>query len=112
MPVNTSKTRNTFEKVYKIVNTIPYGKVATYGQVAALLGPGMPARIIGYALHALPPESSVPWHRVINSRGHISLTAAQNDNISLQQLLLENEGIKFITDGVLDLMQYLWHPEN
>ena len=103
--------RNTFDLIYTVVNKIPVGKVATYGQIAAIVSPGLPARIVGYALHGLPEGSETPWHRVINSRGRISYSATRNDHDSLQQKLLEQEGIKFTTDGTIDLKKHLWIPD-
>ena len=114
----TVQTRNkaqnqagkTFEKIRLIVKQIPPGKVATYGQIAALTRSGLPARIVGYALHTLPDESGIPWHRVINSKGLISYSAARNDHDSLQRLLLEKESIEFSKDGKVNLKKYIWNP--
>lgn len=103
--------RNTFELIYSIVNEIPSGKVATYGQVASIVSPGLPARIVGYALHGLPDCTLIPWHRVINSKGKISFAATRHDHDSLQQKLLEQEGIKFSNDGIIDLNKFLWKPD-
>ena len=106
-----SKKRNTFERIYANVNEIPPGKVATYGQIAAIVSQGLPARIVGYALHGLPDGTPVPWHRVINSKGKISYAATRYDHDSLQQKLLEQEGIKFSNDGIIDLNEFLWKPD-
>ena len=111
MNSNQFSKRNTFEIIYAIVNKIPVGKVATYGQIAAIVSPGLPARVVGYALHGLPDGSDTPWHRVINSKGKISYAATRNDHDSLQQKLLEQEGIKFTIDGIVDLNKYLWVPD-
>jgi methylated-DNA-protein-cysteine methyltransferase-like protein len=108
---NKREKRNTFDLVYSVVNEIPCGKVATYGQIAAMVSPGLPARIVGYALHGLPEGSSIPWHRVINSKGQISYAATRHDHDSLQQKLLEQEGIKFTPKGIIDLKEYLWVPD-
>ena len=102
--------RNTFEIIYTIVNEVPFGKVATYGQIAAIVSPGLPARIVGYALHGLPDGTKIPWHRVINSKGKISYSVTRHDHDSLQQKLLEQEGIKFTSDGIINLKEYLWVP--
>jgi len=103
--------RNTFDIIYTIVNEIPYGKVATYGQIAAIVSPGLPARIVGYALHGLPDGTNIPWHRVINSKGKISYAATRNEHDSFQQKILEQEGIKFTADGKIELKKYLWIPD-
>lgn len=110
MNKDNSLNRNTFEIIYALVNNIPFGKVATYGQIAAIVSPGLPARIVGFALHGLPDGSDIPWHRVVNSKGRISYAATRNDHDSLQQKLLEQEGIKFTKDGIIDLKSYLWVP--
>jgi methylated-DNA-protein-cysteine methyltransferase-like protein len=96
-----------FDQVYRVVRRIPRGKVATYGQIAALLGQPRAARTVGWALHALPEGSDVPWHRVINARGRIS-TSCWEHEASLQQRRLEAEGIVFGPDGRVDLKVYRW----
>jgi len=104
------KPAETFNKIYSIVKSIPLGKVATYGQIAALVGPGLPARIVGFALHGLPGDNNIPWHRVINSKGKISYSISRDDHDSLQRKLLEDEGICFCSSGRIDLQKYLWQP--
>ena len=108
---NNNREKNTFDLIYSVVNEIPCGKVATYGQIAAIVSPGLPARVVGYALHGLPEGTPIPWYRVINSKGRISYAASRDDYDSLQQKLLEQEGIKFNTDGIIDLKEFLWVPE-
>ncbi len=96
-----------YNQIYDIVREIPLGRVATYGQIADLAGiPGQPRRI-GYALSALPPDSNVPWHRVINAKGEISLRA-DGGNESLQKKLLKQEGIRFDRNGRVPLDLYRW----
>jgi methylated-DNA-protein-cysteine methyltransferase-like protein len=102
--------RNTFTIIYSIVKKIPRGKIATYGQIASLVRPELPARIVGYALNGLTDDTDVPWHRVINRQGKISYATAQNEYISLQQKILEQEGIIFTSSGIIDLEKYLWSP--
>ncbi len=86
---------------------IPCGRVATYGQVAHLAGLGNHARLVGYALHALPAGSRVPWHRVLNARGRISLAGAA----ALEQLrLLRREGVRPGANKAIDLRRYQWRP--
>jgi len=96
-----------FQKIYKIVRRIPSGQVATYGQIAAMLGHPRAARTVGWAMHALPEGSDVPWHRVINARGRIS-TSCQEHDANVQRDLLEAEGIVFGPDDRLDLKVYRW----
>ncbi len=96
-----------YERIYEVVRRIPRGRVATYGQVAELAGLEGHARQAGYALHALPPKSNVPWHRVINARGEISLRRG-SDAGELQRLLLEAEGVELDRHGRIDLKRYRW----
>ena len=95
-----------YRKIWEVVRRIPPGKVATYGQVARLAGLGGQARMAGYALHAAPEEIGIPWHRVINARGQISLPR-ENGQYDLQKTLLEAEGIVFRNETV-DLQRYRW----
>jgi methylated-DNA-protein-cysteine methyltransferase-like protein len=99
-----------WERVYAVVRRIPRGYVATYGQVARLAGLGEDARQVGYALHALPAGSRVPWHRVVNSRGGISLHPSTGLDTT-QRLLLEKEGVRFNAAGRTDLKRYAWNPK-
>jgi len=99
---------SSYAKIYAVVRRIPRGRVATYGQVAELAGfPGQ-ARQAGYALHALPVSTTVPWHRVLNARGTVSVRAS-GDSLS-QRLLLEREGIRFDAAGRIALARYRWQP--
>jgi methylated-DNA-protein-cysteine methyltransferase-like protein len=81
--------------------------VATYGQIAELAGLGGHARQVGYALHALPSGSDVPWHRVVNSFGEVS-RRSDSDSDELQVELLIAEGVVFDTAGRIDLRRYRW----
>ena len=96
-----------YECVYALVRQVPPGKVVTYGQVAALLGQPRAARAVGYALRFLPAGTDVPWHRVINHRGQISLRTPPESPL-LQRLLLEEEGVVFDAEGRVDLGVYRW----
>jgi len=89
------------------VRRIPRGRVTTYGSIAELAGLEGHARQVGYALHDLPTNSGVPWHRVINAKGEISPRSA-GDSHELQRMLLEEEGIEFDLAGRVDLKKYLW----
>ncbi len=73
MQGNRMKPEGTYERIYRVIRRIPRGRVATYGQIAKLAGLGARARQVGYALHVVRAEARVPWHRVINARGEISL---------------------------------------
>ena len=74
-------TNSFFEQVYQVVHCIPPGKVATYGQIARILGKPRGARTVGWALHSTPEGSDVPWQRVINSQGKISLRRDSEGNL-------------------------------
>jgi len=96
-----------YEQVYSLVCLIPEGKVATYGQIARLIGRPRHARQVGYALAALPDEHGVPWQRVVNAKGEISpRTHAGYDDY--QRILLEEEGVEFNPAGRIYLKQFLW----
>ncbi len=95
-----------YERIYKVVRRVPRGRVATYGQVAELAKASGP-RQVGYALHALPEGHDLPWHRIINSRGEISLDSGLGGG-SLQRALLEAEKIVFDKKGRVDLKRYQW----
>ena len=100
---------NHYNKIYTVVNKIPKGKVATYGQIAALAGIGRNARMVGYALSASPEHLNLPWHRVINSRGEISYSDSRGGYDYLQQKLLETEGVEFDSRGKIDLSRFKWN---
>src|SRR5690606_8281706 len=98
-----------YEQIYAQVRRIPKGKVATYGQIAALAGIPRQARRIGYALSALQ-DDSVPWHRVINAKGEISRRADPGYE-EYQRVLLEQEGVIVDANGRISLQQYRWRPK-
>ena len=100
-----------YQKVYLTVSKIPYGKVATYGQIADLIYEYGRARQVGWALRSLKLPSKIPWHRVINSKGLITMSMSRNGTDWMQQELLINEGIKFNTKMKIDLKKYLWEPK-
>ena len=98
------------QQIYALVRQIPPGKVATYGQIADLLGFYGQARQVGYALHRVAPGSDIPWHRVINAQGKISRSLQRNGSDDLQQVLLEQENIRFESGDWIDLSRYRWQP--
>ena len=97
---------NTFDLIYEAVKKIPYGKVATYGQIAAIAGNPRWSRVVGYALHVNPDPDSVPCFRVVNRMGEPSSAFAFGGK-NMQILLLEGEGVEF-TDGRVDMEKYQW----
>ncbi|MFQ5601455.1 MAG: MGMT family protein [Candidatus Krumholzibacteriia bacterium] len=103
------KQDGTYERIYAVVRRIPKGRVATYGQVAALAGLGGHARQVGYALHTLADGSPVPWHRVINAKGEVSRRAEPGWE-RIQRLLLESESVRFDDRGRISLASFRWRP--
>lgn len=97
---------SSYDMIYEVVKQIPFGRVATYGQVAKLAGLPRQARLVGYALNALQ-DDSVPWHRVINSKGEISKRSTGVCE-SLQREMLEDEGVVFSRDNRISLEKYRW----
>lgn len=96
-------------KVIDIIKLIPEGKVMTYGQIAALAGSPRGARQVVRILHSMSSKYQLPWHRVINSLGEISI---KDDELSaLQKAFLEGEGIEVKEDNRIDLEIYQFHPE-
>lgn len=100
---------NFYEKVYRIVQKIPKGYVATYGQIAFLAGNPRASRAVGYALHRNPLPGVIPCHRVVNRAGRLAPGFAFGGP-GIQQSMLEAEGI-LVENGFVDLKKYCWHPE-
>lgn len=100
------KQASLYERIYDVIRRIPEGRVATYGQVAGITG-GCSARNVGYALSALTEEKGVPWYRVINRKGQISLRSDLGGDL-LQRKLLESEGVVFDDRDRVDLNRYGW----
>jgi methylated-DNA-protein-cysteine methyltransferase-like protein len=96
-------------RIHAAVRRIPRGLVATYGQIATLARIGPHPRVVGYALHALPDGSDVPWHRVVNAAGRVSLRSSPGAD-SLQRALLEREGVRFDARDRIDLERFRWRP--
>jgi methylated-DNA-protein-cysteine methyltransferase-like protein len=104
--------RNFYEQVYEVVRRIPRGQVTSYGRIAAMLGAPNAARAVGYALRALKDKDdlnfeAVPWHRVINSQGRISIVNREY-GAQRQAELLRAEGIAVSDELRVDLETYLW----
>ena len=99
-----------YEAIYHLVSQIPAGKVATYGQIARLLGQPNHARQIGYALFQVSPDRDVPWHRVVNAQGKISASPSRLGSDEIQRVLLEHESIEFKGDRI-DLKRYQWERD-
>lgn len=97
-----------YPRIHSTVRRIPRGRVATYGQIAALAGIPGRARQVGYALHALKSATAVPWQRVVNAAGAISLPPMHGG--ITQRMLLEREGVQFDPRGRIALKQFGWKP--
>jgi methylated-DNA-protein-cysteine methyltransferase-like protein len=98
---------DSYARIYAVIRRIPRGRVATYGQIAELAGLPGHARQVGYALHALPAATAVPWHRVINAAGGVSLRSSPGAELTQRQLL-EDEGIEFDLRGRVRLGKVRW----
>jgi methylated-DNA-protein-cysteine methyltransferase-like protein len=96
--------RALFPRIYEVVMQVPRGQVTTYGDVASIVGAGCDARVAGYAMANCPDD--VPWQRVINSQGKISLRG--NDGAAKQRMRLEAESVEFDQRGKIDLDRYRW----
>lgn len=104
-------TPNFYEQVYAVVRRIPRGKVTSYGRVAEMLGAPNAARAVGYALRALKDKgddyANVPWQRVVNSQGRISIVNREH-GAQRQAELLRAEGVEVSKQLRIDLDIYLW----
>lgn len=108
-----------YRRIYDQVRRIPRGRVATYGQIAALAGFPRHARSVGYALFALrdpddeaaPEQQPVPWQRVINAQGRVSARSVPGWE-GLQEEILREEGVEIALDGRIDLKRFQWRPRS
>ncbi|WP_336042122.1 MGMT family protein [Acinetobacter dispersus] len=102
-------TNELHRQILEVIALIPHGKVASYGQIAKLAGLPKHARLVGYVLKHLDQESVIPWYRVINSQGKISVTRINEKGENVQQNLLEQEGI-YLLNGKVSLKVFGWQP--
>ena len=96
-----------FEKIYEAVKKIPKGKVATYGQIAAMIGSPRASRVVGYALHVNPEPGVIPCHRVVNRFGELAPAFAFGGR-EVQRAMLESEGVEVSDSFTVDLGEFLW----
>ena len=96
------------KRAIEIIKRIPVGKVVTYGQVATFAGNNRGARQVSRILHSSSEKYELPWHRVINSQGRISMKPG--DGFEMQKSLLEVEGIEFDGNNQIDFKKFLWKP--
>ncbi len=94
------------EQAITIIKSVPFGKVLTYGKVAALAGNPKAARQIAWLLSSSTKKYNLPWHRIINAKGKIVMS--DSGKLSEQKVLLENEGVEFINNDTIDLEKYIW----
>lgn len=104
------KAASRYDRIYEVVRRIPRGRVATYGDVARLAGMPRQPRLVGYALHAAPPGARLPWHRVVNAQGRISLGRGIPGGDLTQRFRLEREGVAFGANGRIPLARFRWRP--
>ncbi|TXH71028.1 MAG: methyltransferase [Thiothrix sp.] len=97
-------------RIYAVVQQIPAGSVSTYGDIARLAGLPRHARLVGYALNALQEQTDIPWYRVVNSQGQLSLAKLSPSGAAEQRERLLQEGVEFSPTGRVLLKQYRWSP--
>lgn len=102
-------TNELHRQILEVIVLIPYGKVASYGQIARLAGLPKHARLVGYVLKHLDKESQIPWYRVINSQGRIRVAHIDENGKNIQQDLLEAEGV-YLLNGKVSLKKFGWQP--
>jgi methylated-DNA-protein-cysteine methyltransferase-like protein len=102
-------SRDTYRRIYATVARVPRGRVATYGQIAALSGLPRHARLVGYSLNVLPADTAVPWHRIVNAQGSVSPRSNLLGHEELQEQLLRREGVRFV-EGRVALARFQWRP--
>ena len=106
-----SRVTTAYDRIYAVVRRVPAGKVTTYGAVARIAGLPGRARQVGYALAALRDGTSVPWHRVVNTQGKLSLVRAGSPSGITQRLRLTREGVRVDAGDRVSLARYGWKLE-
>ena len=99
---------NFFTRIYALVDTIPKGKVMTYGQIATVLESRFSAKVVGFAMSAAPTERNLPCHRVVNRKGEMS-PGLIFGGAATQRERLRAEGVEFLQDGRINLTASLWY---
>jgi methylated-DNA-protein-cysteine methyltransferase-like protein len=103
-----SPASTSYERIYAAVRKIPHGRVTTYGTIARLAGLERQARLVGYALSALRDGTTLPWHRVINAQGRLSLERAGRGSGLTQRMRLQREGVVVDAAGRVSLARFGW----
>lgn len=106
--MNLGVERDFYERVVRLIRSIPEGRVATYGQIADYAGNPRAAREVAYILHSSSDKEDLPWQRVINSKGRISMKPGRG--YEMQKKMLEDEGVEFEEGDHVDLERFLWQP--
>jgi methylated-DNA-protein-cysteine methyltransferase-like protein len=106
--MKSDSAERSHQRIHDVVARIPRGRVATYGQIARIARLPGQARLVGYALHALPAGTRLPWQRVVNSKGEISVGGESG---ARQRQLLEAEGVRFDERGRIELSAFQWRPD-
>jgi methylated-DNA-protein-cysteine methyltransferase-like protein len=99
---------SSYDRIYRVIMRIPRGRVTTYGSVARLAGLAGQPRLVGYALHTVGSGAMLPWHRVINAQGKLSLEAAGASSGLTQRMRLQQEGVIVNAAGRVDLTRFGW----
>jgi methylated-DNA-protein-cysteine methyltransferase-like protein len=105
---STKQASTSYERIYAAVRRIPRGRVTTYGAIARIAGLADQARLVGYALSNLPDGTGLPWHRVINAQGRLSLERAGSPSGLTQRLRLQREGVTVDAAGRVSLARFGW----
>jgi methylated-DNA-protein-cysteine methyltransferase related protein len=104
-----AQNKSLFPRIYEVVRQVPRGRVASYGQIAEIVGAGCDARMVGYAMAATPEGSDVPWQRIVNRQGKISLPGQGGE---IQRMRLEAEGVTFDARNRIDMQRFGWAGSN
>ncbi len=99
-------------KVIAVIQSIPYGKVVSYGQVAVYIGVPRAARQVGWILRSLDDTINIPWWRVVNNKGRISIEGNLHNDKIMQRKLLQNEGVEVADDYTFDIEKYRFIADN
>lgn len=108
--MDRAKEQGSFKQIHAIIAAIPPGKVATYGQIAAMAGMPRAARTVVWAIHS-PADEPLPYHRVVAKSGTLAPDHVFG-GAEVQRALLEAEGVGFLSDGTINMRNHLWDPES
>lgn len=109
MKTPKNKTETFTQRVIRVIKSVPRGKVATYGLIALAAGNPRGSRQVAWTLHSVTEKEKLPWHRLINSQGKISLP--KGGGYETQKELLLDEGVTFDRQDRIDLDRFIWKPQ-